>query len=128
MNQKIVSFHLDENQDWVADLECGHKQHLRDNPPMESRPWVHDKQQRENHKGQQLNCKRCDEFSLVVAKAILNFSIKVLKEAEIESAAAAMCKEGQIELAIDRLKNMDLVSISKDAVLKATSKYGVLDT
>ena len=27
--RKIVGFHLDENLDWVAELECGHQQHVR---------------------------------------------------------------------------------------------------
>ena len=30
--RKIVDFHLDENLDWVAELECGHQQHVRHNP------------------------------------------------------------------------------------------------
>jgi hypothetical protein len=32
-NRKIVGFHRDDLGDWVADLECGHAQHLRHNPP-----------------------------------------------------------------------------------------------
>jgi hypothetical protein len=31
--RKIVGFHLDERKDWVAELECGHQQHVRHNPP-----------------------------------------------------------------------------------------------
>jgi hypothetical protein len=31
--RKIVDFHLDENLDWVAELECGHQQHVRHNDP-----------------------------------------------------------------------------------------------
>jgi len=27
--REIVDFHLDENLDWVAELECGHQQHVR---------------------------------------------------------------------------------------------------
>jgi hypothetical protein len=30
--RKIVDYHLDECFDWVADLECGHQQHVRRNP------------------------------------------------------------------------------------------------
>ena len=36
--RKIVDFHLDENLDWVAELECGHEQHVRHNPPFYPRP------------------------------------------------------------------------------------------
>jgi len=33
MNKRIVGFHLDEEQHWVAELECGHNQHVHHNPP-----------------------------------------------------------------------------------------------
>ena len=38
--RRIVGFHLDENLDWVAELECGHQQHVRHNPPWTHRHWV----------------------------------------------------------------------------------------
>ena len=31
--RKIVDFHLDEDCEWVAELECGHQQQVRHNPP-----------------------------------------------------------------------------------------------
>ena len=40
MQQPIVSYHVDEYGDWVADLQCGHGQHVRHQPPMTNRPWV----------------------------------------------------------------------------------------
>lgn len=40
MKRKILSFHQDELDDWVADLECGHTQHVRHNPPWQERLWV----------------------------------------------------------------------------------------
>jgi hypothetical protein len=38
--RKIVDFHLGENLDWVAELECGHQQHVRHNPPWTHRHWI----------------------------------------------------------------------------------------
>ncbi|MCP9494848.1 MAG: DUF3565 domain-containing protein [Pyrinomonadaceae bacterium MAG19_C2-C3] len=38
MKSKILGFHQDEEQHWVADLECGHTQHVRHNPPLSVRP------------------------------------------------------------------------------------------
>ena len=29
MQQAIIGFHVDEENDWVADLACGHGQHMR---------------------------------------------------------------------------------------------------
>ncbi|HLZ91636.1 MAG TPA: DUF3565 domain-containing protein [Candidatus Acidoferrum sp.] len=57
--RRIVDFHLDENLDWVAELECGHRQHVRHNPPWTVRHWVTTPQGRLAHLGQELNCLVC---------------------------------------------------------------------
>jgi hypothetical protein len=59
--QAIVGFHQDELGDWVADLECGHGQHVRHHPPWEMRPWVVTAEGRRAHLGKVLRCKKCDE-------------------------------------------------------------------
>jgi len=61
MNQRIVGYHQDEHDDWVADLACGHSQHVRHQPPFINRPWVVTSQGRSQHMGTLLNCKRCDD-------------------------------------------------------------------
>lgn len=61
MKQPIVGFHKDEHDDWVADLKCGHTQHVRHDPPWQLRPWVETEQGRKNHLGVELNCKKCDK-------------------------------------------------------------------
>lgn len=60
MKRRIVGFHQDEQQDWVADLECGHAQHVRHNPPWQNRLWVMTRAGREAHLQALLNCARCD--------------------------------------------------------------------
>ena len=57
----IVGFHQDEQGDWVADLICGHGQHVRHQPPMTVRHWVLTPEGRARHLGTQLNCKKCEE-------------------------------------------------------------------
>ncbi len=64
MNQPIVGYHQDEYRDWVADLACGHGQHVRHQPPFFSRPWVLTPEGRERQLGQLLFCKRCQEPDL----------------------------------------------------------------
>jgi hypothetical protein len=61
MEQVIIGFHQDELGDWVADLSCGHGQHVRHQPPLTSRPWVLTEPGRQAYLGTRLNCKRCDE-------------------------------------------------------------------
>jgi tellurite resistance-related uncharacterized protein len=50
----------DEEGDWVAELDCGHTQHVRHNPPWELRPWVVSQQGRAAHIGIELACKLCE--------------------------------------------------------------------
>ena len=61
VQRKIVGFHQDEAQDWVADLECGHKQHVRHQPPWLNRPWVVSPEGRRSRIGYYLDCKCCDQ-------------------------------------------------------------------
>ena len=60
MQRKIAGFHQDNEGHWVADLECGHTQHVRHNPPWTNRPWVVTLPGRQQFIGHFLNCKECD--------------------------------------------------------------------
>lgn len=55
----IVGFHQDEVGDWVADLACGHQQHVRHKPPLRNRPWVLTRAGREQFLGKSLACRAC---------------------------------------------------------------------
>ena len=61
MKQNIVGFHQDEHADWVAELQCGHTQHVRHRPPWQQRPWVTTAEGRQSRLGIELECKKCDE-------------------------------------------------------------------
>lgn len=61
MRRKIVGFHRDGQSDWVAELECGHPQHVRHRPPWEERPWTLTAEGRASWVGSELTCKRCQE-------------------------------------------------------------------
>ena len=55
--------HQDEEFHWVADLECGHTQHVRHDPPITSRPWVTTPEGRRNRIGAELECRNRNEWS-----------------------------------------------------------------
>ncbi|HUQ81741.1 MAG TPA: DUF3565 domain-containing protein [Gemmatimonadaceae bacterium] len=59
--RRIVGFHTDDAGDWVADLECGHGQHVRHDPPWQSRPWVITPEGRARFLGAVLHCVRCTD-------------------------------------------------------------------
>ena len=56
----MVGFEQDEHGDWVALLECGHRQHVRHRPPWQERPWVVSAEGREGRVGLPLECPLCD--------------------------------------------------------------------
>lgn len=57
--RRVVGFHQDDEQHWVADLECGHTQHVRHDPPWQQRPWVVTERGRAEHIGMELRCLKC---------------------------------------------------------------------
>jgi hypothetical protein len=60
MERAIVGFHLDQHADWVAELECGHFQHVRHDPPWQNRPWTQTQEGRAAALGRRLACRKCD--------------------------------------------------------------------
>jgi tellurite resistance-related uncharacterized protein len=60
----IEGFRRDEVGDWVAELSCGHGQHVRHKPPFWSRPWTLTDVGRASRLGAELDCVRCDRFEL----------------------------------------------------------------
>ena len=60
MKRRITGFHQDEEGHWVAELECGHTQHVRHKPPWRDREWVLTEESREQFIGTTLNCADCD--------------------------------------------------------------------
>jgi hypothetical protein len=60
VEQPIVGYHLDEDRHWVAELGCGHFQHVRHDPPWQNRPWTQTAEGRATAIGQRLACIKCD--------------------------------------------------------------------
>jgi hypothetical protein len=56
----IVGFHQDQEGDWVAELECGHNQHVRHDPPWQERAWVLSSEGRASRLGTGLPCRLCE--------------------------------------------------------------------
>jgi hypothetical protein len=57
--QPIVRFEQDEQGDWVAILACGHRQHMRHDPPFVTRPWALTPEGRAARIGCNLECREC---------------------------------------------------------------------
>lgn len=61
VKRAIIGFHQDDLADWVAELECGHFQHVRHDPPWIIRPWIINKSGRVSNIGSRLHCKKCTD-------------------------------------------------------------------
>lgn len=59
--RRIKGFHQDDEAHWVAELECGHGQHVRHDPPWTRRPWVLTEEGRRARLGLALVCEKCLE-------------------------------------------------------------------
>lgn len=103
MKRAMTGFHLDNESFWVAELECGHGQHMRHYPPWMERPWVLTAEGRQSRIGQILNCVRCDELAAeILAKALPVISKSIHEEYE-SAGMSGLCGDGRIEVAIGNL-------------------------
>jgi hypothetical protein len=57
----IVGYKCDEMGEWIALLECGHRQHVRHRPPWQEQPWVLTTEGRQGRLGTPLGCGDCDQ-------------------------------------------------------------------
>ncbi len=60
MERRITGFHQDDEGDWVAELECGHTQHVRHDPPWQVREWVVTEAGRAEKVGTEWECGWCN--------------------------------------------------------------------
>jgi hypothetical protein len=96
MQRRISGFHQDEEAHWVADLECGHTQHVRHEPPLTTRPWVLDPSSRQAHLGTLLDCRRCDEPDPAHDRAGLSPEARAIYD---DARLRGLCHVGALEAA-----------------------------
>ena len=52
------------------ELDCGHFQHVRHDPPLTTRHWVLTEAGRASRLGFELDCRRCDEEFEILEKQV----------------------------------------------------------
>ncbi len=113
MHTKIVGFHQDEECAWVAELSCGHTQHVRHAPPWELREWVTTDVGRRDMLGSELDCLFCEmailPAGLVAYKETPAFSESSVPEALLRDHrtkpgvwAQIVVETGRLEYTCDR--------------------------
>lgn len=116
MKQPITDFHKDSEEHWVAELACGHAQHVRHDPPWMEREWVTTPEGRASRLGTDLNCVRCDEAGEKVAKAVLVACKEALQKAYESAGIAGLCDEGRWEAALGGLNQFDMTKAIEGAL------------
>jgi tellurite methyltransferase len=71
VERSITGYHEDDEGDWVAELVCGHNQHVRHRPPFQLRPWVLTEAERSARIGDPLDCPLCDRAELPAATRLV---------------------------------------------------------
>src|SRR6185369_9856274 len=90
MNRRITGFHKDDAGDWVAELACGHGQHVRHDPPWQVRPWVVEDATRREHVGTLLDCILCEAERSAGSAAYADARMRGLcHDGALEAARAA---------------------------------------
>ncbi len=84
----IVGFHQDEESQWVADLECGHTQHVRHDPPWHSRSWVTTAGGRTTRIGTPLECVTCVTESADAASRVMDALRRIVRALRASSSAS----------------------------------------
>ncbi len=64
MRRTMTGFHLDDDGDWVAELSCLHRQHVRHRPPFWEAAWIEGAAERLARIGEPLDCPLCDRAQL----------------------------------------------------------------
>ncbi len=58
--RRILAVHDESPEACVVELDCGHRRHVRDRPPLERHAWVRDPVARAERVGQQIECGLCE--------------------------------------------------------------------
>lgn len=70
ITRPITGFQQDTAGDWIAELGCGHDQHVRHKPPFWVNTWIGTAEGRAAHLGQPLPCVQCERSELPAGHAL----------------------------------------------------------
>ena len=123
MLRAIEAFHRDEHGDWVATLACGHRQHVRHDPPFWSCPWVTTEEGRAEKLGSPLPCVLCDRFELPAGyapyKRTKDFTTQTVPAALLQHHSTKAGVWGVIHVLEGRLRYVVEAPLARDEVIEA---------
>jgi tellurite methyltransferase len=108
VQRRIVGFVSDDVGDWVAQLECHHRQHVRHRPPFRWAPWVEEAGERDRRVGALLDCPLCDRCELpadlVVVRTTASWDERTMPDALRRAHRVASGRWGRLRVEAGSLR------------------------
>lgn len=129
MERRIVGFERDDIGDWVAHLECLHRQHVRHRPPLWPAPWVEDDHAREERVGTPLTCVLCDRTEipdgLVVVRTTATWDEHSMPDALRRAHRVASGRWARLRVTDGRLRFVAQTTPVTDVILGDGQSQGI---
>lgn len=127
--RSIVGFAADDVGDWVAQLECHHRQHVRHRPPYRVVPWIDDPDERDRRIGSPLDCPLCDRCEipdgLVLTRTTATWDEHTMPEALRRAHRVARGTWGRLRVESGSLRFVALTDPTTDAIVSPDAVQGI---
>ena len=125
----IVAFVADDLGDWVALLECYHRQHVRHHPPFRSAPWVADRSERDRRIGTTMNCPLCDRCelpdALIVVRTTATWDERTMPGALRQAHRVALGTWGRLRVETGSLRFVARTDPITDVIVESGLEQGI---
>lgn len=120
--RRMLGFVVDVDGDWIAQLECGHRRHIRHRPPLSNFPWITDEAARAGKIGESIECPRCARLEVpedaVAYRTTDEFSEETLPAGLRRDHSTRAGVWGRVEVLAGRLR-LVMPALAIDRVLTA---------
>jgi tellurite methyltransferase len=127
--RRIVGFAADDIGDWVALLECHHRQHVRHRPPFRMASWVKDAAERDRHIGTPLDCPLCDRCEipagLTVTRTTATWDERNMPDALRRAHRVGSATWGRLRVETGSLRFVARTDPLTDVIVAANSVQGI---
>jgi tellurite methyltransferase len=129
VERRITGFERDDAGDWVALLECHHRQHVRNRPPLWPAAWVTDDVARQQRIGSALACPLCDRTEcpddLVVVRTTPTWDEHSMPNALRRAHRVASGTWGRLRVDRGRLRFVARTTPVTDVIVEMGQRQGI---
>jgi tellurite resistance-related uncharacterized protein len=129
VERRITGFERDDAGDWVALLDCHHRQHVRNRPPLWPAAWVVDDVGRQQRVGSVLACPLCDRAevpaNLVVVRTTATWDEHSIPNGLRRAHRVASGTWGRVRVERGRLRFVAQTTPVIDVVVEMSHAQGI---